>query len=119
MPDALKRWFSEDFAAINGELLAQVRQWVAANDRTVYPAVYKLLAEADIGLEESIRSIGCPTLVMTGTHDILIPSENSRLLAERIRGSKLVLIEDAGHIFFVEQPDAASAALLGFIESIP
>ena len=67
---------------------------------------------------DRLEGLDVPTLVMAGSHDILIPTENARLLAKRIRRSTLVLIEDAGHVFMVEQPDAASAALLHFIEGI-
>jgi 3-oxoadipate enol-lactonase len=38
-----------------------------------------------------------PTLIITGTEDILIPAENSRILAEAIPNSRLVEYPGAGH----------------------
>ena len=43
-----------------------------------------------------LGAITAPTLVVGGTRDRLVPPANSRLLAQRIRGARLELI-DAGH----------------------
>lgn len=47
---------------------------------------------------ERLPEINIPTLVMAGDGDRLIPVENSRILAERILGSKLVIYKNAGHL---------------------
>ena len=60
--------------------------------------------------------IACPTLVITGKDDVLISWENSRILAERIPGAKLVLLEPAGHVFWLEQPEQSRAAILAFLQ---
>ena len=59
--------------------------------------------------------IEAPTLVLHGTEDLTVPVENARLLASRIPGAELVLLEGAGHLYHSEQPDAADAAVLDFI----
>ena len=51
------------------------------------------------------REIKAPTLVMHGTADTVVDPQNSRLLAEGIPDSRLVLLEDLGHLFFWERPD--------------
>jgi 3-oxoadipate enol-lactonase len=73
---------------------------------------------AGFDVYDRLEKLAVPTLVMAGTHDILIPTENAKLLAQRIPDARLELIEDSGHIFFAEQPDAASAALLDFIAGL-
>lgn len=70
-------------------------------------------------VHDRLPGLAVPTLVMTGSHDRLVPGENSRILASRIPGAEFVEIPDAGHIFFAEQPDAANAALLDFLERHP
>jgi pimeloyl-ACP methyl ester carboxylesterase len=104
--------------AKRGDRLAFIEATRKAHPHSAEELLKRAQGIASFGSYDRLESLDVPTLVMAGTDDVLIPTENSRLLAGRIRGSKLVLIEDAGHIFFVEQPDAASAALLGFIESI-
>lgn len=70
--------------------------------------VYDRLADLDV-----------PTLVLTGSHDQLVPKQNSSLIANQIPNARLVEIEEAGHIFFVEQPEMSNAALLDFVTQYP
>lgn len=61
--------------------------------------------------------ITAPTLVITGKDDVLISWENSRILAERIPGAKYVLLEPAGHIFWVEQKEKALNEIRTFLQT--
>jgi len=62
-----------------------------------------------------LPQIATPTLVIHGESDRLVPPENSRLIAERIPGAKLVTIPHAGHLFLTDQPEAAAHAILEFL----
>ncbi|MGH2679940.1 MAG: alpha/beta hydrolase [Actinomycetota bacterium] len=64
---------------------------------------------------ERLPGLRVPTLILHGTEDQAIPVENAKLLAERIPGAELVLLEGAGHLYHSEQPEAADAAVLDFI----
>jgi pimeloyl-ACP methyl ester carboxylesterase len=66
-------------------------------------------------VSDVLRHVDVPTLVMTGDADLLVPAENSTLIAERIPGAELVSVADAGHCFFQEKPAATNAALLDFL----
>ena len=65
---------------------------------------------------DRLPHIACPTLVITGKDDVLISWEYSRILAERIPGAKLVLLEPAGHVFWLEQPEQSRAAIMAFLQ---
>ncbi|MBI3304225.1 MAG: alpha/beta fold hydrolase, partial [Deltaproteobacteria bacterium] len=65
---------------------------------------------------DRLSQIACPTLVITGKDDALISWENSRILAERVPGAQLVLLEPAGHVFWMEQPEQSRAAILTFLQ---
>jgi 3-oxoadipate enol-lactonase len=65
-----------------------------------------------------LQNITAPTLVITGSEDVLIPPENSRLLAERIPDAQLRTITGGGHLFVVEQPQQFNEAVLGFLEGL-
>ena len=65
---------------------------------------------------DRLPSITCPTLVITGREDALISWENSRILAERIPHAELVIVEPAGHCFWLEQPVRSNEAILGFLD---
>lgn len=53
-----------------------------------------------------LGTLDVPTLVVCGRHDRIVPAANSRLLAARIRGAELTMI-DAGHD--LQQPASATA----------
>lgn len=63
---------------------------------------------------DALPRLTVPTLVLTGSHDRLVPTENSQRLAARIPGAALAVIQGGGHVFFVEQPEASNRALLDF-----
>jgi len=65
---------------------------------------------------DRLSQITCPTLVITGKDDVLISWENSRILAERIPGAKLMLLEPAGHCFWLERPEQSHQAILAFLQ---
>jgi pimeloyl-ACP methyl ester carboxylesterase len=44
-----------------------------------------------------LAEIACPTLIVAGSDDQAVPMHHARMLHEGIRGSKLVVIEGAGH----------------------
>ncbi len=67
---------------------------------------------------DRLPQIGCPTLVITGKDDALISWENSRILAERIAGATLVVLEPPGHMFWVEQAEQARTAILSFLSAL-
>ncbi len=50
-----------------------------------------------------------------GKLDRLVPVGNGELIATRIPGAKLVLIERASHLFSTDQPEAAETAILEFL----
>jgi pimeloyl-ACP methyl ester carboxylesterase len=60
--------------------------------------------------------IACPTLVMHGLQDELILPANGRILAERIRGARLIELAAASHWLMTDQTDAVVAALRAHIQ---
>jgi pimeloyl-ACP methyl ester carboxylesterase len=65
---------------------------------------------------DRLTEIECPTLIVWGARDSLLPLRHAREYARRIRGSQLRVIEDAGHVPMLERPGAFNAELLGFLE---
>jgi pimeloyl-ACP methyl ester carboxylesterase len=64
-----------------------------------------------------IAQITAPTLVIHGKSDALVPPGNGELIAGRIPGAKLVLLEHASHIFLTDQAQAAQKEILEFLLS--
>ena len=64
---------------------------------------------------DRLASIRVPTLITTGTEDILVPPSASEDLHALIPGSELARIPDAGHMHFIEQADAFNDLCLNFL----
>ncbi len=64
---------------------------------------------------DAVGSLKIPTLIICGIDDSLTPPKYSRYLNAAIQGSKLVLIEDAGHMVMMEKPEVVSRAIAEFI----
>jgi len=63
---------------------------------------------------DRLPSIKVPTLVIAGDHDEVDPSI-SRDMNALIKGSKLVVLPEAGHMTFVDQPVLFRKAVDGFL----
>jgi proline iminopeptidase len=80
----------------------------AERDETVYsPEVLRYFASQGYGgfdWLDHLRWISKPMLVIAGRHDRTCTVERSEEIAREVAGSKLVVIERAAHMTFVEQP---------------
>ncbi|HVS76410.1 MAG TPA: alpha/beta hydrolase [Steroidobacteraceae bacterium] len=61
--------------------------------------------------EAVLRSIRCPTLVVCGRQDGWSPLTRHEEMTGMIRGARLAVIEDSGHMVTMERPQAVTAAL--------
>jgi pimeloyl-ACP methyl ester carboxylesterase len=52
-----------------------------------------------------LPSIAAPTLVVHGRQDRIIPVANAQLIAERIPGARLQILEESGHLYTTEEPE--------------
>ncbi len=66
--------------------------------------------------QESLRAVAVPTLILCGREDRLCPVERHELMHGLIPGSRLTIIEGAGHLPTLETPDATTAALTRWLE---
>jgi proline iminopeptidase len=88
-----------------------------AQGRAIYsPEVLAYFAanEYAIEYEDQLGAITKPTLVITGEYDRTCTPRASRDLSAGIPGSELVIVPNAGHMTYVEQPDVYFPAVRGF-----
>ncbi len=110
--------FGEDFinrhpAEVRSFLESADRMPVAEGTRMVH-----LLASAEFDRSADVARITVPTLVMAGTDDILVPPENSRLLAARIPGARLLFYQGAGHSFIFERAREFNRDVAAFLKGL-
>ena len=66
----------------------------------------------------SIMKINIPTLIICGSEDSITPVMQSEFLKGGIPEAKLTLIENAGHLSNIEQPDAFNKGIINFISEL-
>lgn len=76
-------------------------------------AAFELLQTYDV--EPRLAEISVPTLVVVGRQDAFTPISQAERLHRAISGSELVVIEDAGHFNYAEQPKAFFAAVRSWL----
>jgi pimeloyl-ACP methyl ester carboxylesterase len=64
---------------------------------------------------DRLADIHCPTLVITGSDDKIVPAANSRILAERIPHAELAVLPGAGHGYLVEMAAESNTIVLEFL----
>ena len=97
-----------------------------------YDAVHRMMAQAPVdGIVAAIEammhrpdstpllaSIDVPTLVVVGDQDVLTPVKEARAMHEQIRGSRLEVIAQAGHLACLERPAAFNHVLTEFLGAL-
>jgi pimeloyl-ACP methyl ester carboxylesterase len=67
-------------------------------------------------LRERLPSITSPTLVITGDEDFICGPVCAEEICAGVKGARMVVVGDAGHQLFVEQPQAFHDEVADFLE---
>jgi len=98
-PDGVARWLELEHQATPGGLRRQ-------------PTANKLTFAA-------LAALDMPCLLLTGDGDLFAPPAAQRMVAPHLRRAETVVIAEAGHSAYWEQPEAFNAALIGFLKRNP
>jgi pimeloyl-ACP methyl ester carboxylesterase len=91
----------------------------AMNEETGAEA-YLRQQQAIIGRADSrpgLAAITCPTLVLVGDEDQLTLPGLAHEMAAGIRGSRLVVVPECGHLSTMERPEKVTSALVEWMQS--
>jgi 3-oxoadipate enol-lactonase len=93
------------------------RDDLVASLRAVHRESYLKTLEASVAQDQAaaIERIRAPTLVVTSEDDRLYPPAIAQDMVRRIPGARLALIERAGHLSNMEQPDRFNQVVLEFL----
>ena len=65
-----------------------------------------------------LSAIKVPVLIMVGSEDKITPPSAARFMHEKIKGSQLKIIDHAGHLSNMENPDEFNVQLRKFVASV-
>ena len=74
--------------------------------------------ELTVRLWEYLESLQCPTLVVKGDRSDVFSGRTADEMHNRIPGSKLAVVENAGHLVTGDNPSGFEKAVTNFIQSL-
>lgn len=114
-PSIIERWLSAGFRAADPIAVERVRDMLLTTPAAGYAACCGAIRDMD--QHEAIRSVdGRDVLVIVGEHDPATPAAAGHLIAQSMRGAKLVSL-DAAHISNIEQEAAFTQALATHLDA--
>ena len=100
------------FSEMSPERLAWINgQWSRAGKWTLKGAIACTLYD----VVEKLPLVKCPTLVVYGSRDIV--REGERELVAGIKGARSIIIENAGHLPHIDQPDVFIRSISDFLSA--
>lgn len=115
-----KRYVNKEFLAEHFETLyGDGKEGVSSfAQNMIAPSVkgylFQLTAMAGWSSLPFLRFLKVPTLVMAGDNDHIVPLANAKILQFMIKGAKLHVFNDAGHLFLITRRDESIAAMREF-----
>ena len=113
----IKNVFHPDSLINKREVVNDLRSTVFANSERIITAGLLALA-VRVETCSSLKAIKVPTLIICGREDAVTPLAQSQFMHEHIDGSVLKIIENAGHVSNLEQPETFNKYLLDFVNSL-
>lgn len=95
------RWFTPEFSRAEPGAVARFRAMLVSTPPEGYARGCEAVGAWDA--RERISAISAPVLVIAGAEDPATPIEHAELIASRIAGARLSVLERAAHLANVEQ----------------
>lgn len=105
-----------DKDALQDEVLNKIIEEKTNNPQPKFAYNRQLMAGASFDAEERVNKIKSETLILAGRGDRVVPYENANLLHQKIACSSVEIIDKAGHVFFMEQPEITNKLIIEFLE---
>lgn len=98
----------------------------------IYDAIHRMMAQAPVAgiigaLEamidrpdstSTLATVDVPTLIIAGDEDVITPPKESRIMQALIPGSRIEILQQAGHLSNVERPAAFNTVVSEFVGSL-
>lgn len=107
------RWLPPMLHPNHGALLAPMTEMVKRYTPDTFENQQRALLDRP-DARTVLSSIHCPTLILCGREDKWSPVAQHEEIAALIPGSRLVVVEECGHMSPVEQPQAVTGALVAW-----
>ena len=111
----ISRWFTPAFPSHRPDVVARIRGLLLSTPPEGYAGACEAIASMD--LREDLLRIRAPTRLIAGAEDLATPPGLSHEIARGIAGAEVVVVSGASHLATVEQPEAITGQILGYVTS--
>jgi 3-oxoadipate enol-lactonase len=101
----------------NNELISYTRKELLNTSHKSICDTLLALAEREETCS-SLMKISTPTLIICGSEDTVTPLVQAEFMKGGIAGAKLIIIENAGHLSNIEQPDAFNQIVQNYLDKL-
>jgi len=99
------------------EIVKRVRDMMLKTKPEGAAAALRGMAERD-DQTDLLAKVAVPSLILVGAEDAITPVADSEKMHQAIAGSRLVVIENAGHVSNLERTEQFNEAMLGFMKEL-
>lgn len=96
-------------------MIKEVLKMLAPTDAEYEQIGRQLACLGDADISSELSQVRAPALIIAGERDMLVPIEDARKLAAKLRGSRLHTLPNVGHSPFVEATDEVVTLIDGFL----
>lgn len=107
---------SDAYRAERPEEFEQLVRWRLADSPSLSTYYEQMRAGARFDVSRDVGRITSPTLVIHGAEDHYVPVANGVALAEAIPGAKLRVLDNAGHLVFIERYADVNREVVTFLK---
>jgi 3-oxoadipate enol-lactonase len=113
----LPKLLAPETVAERPEVVKRLRDMMVGTEPEGAAAALRGMAERE-DQSAFLSRIIAPTLIIAGNKDALTPVADAELLHREIGGSRLQIIEGAGHVSNLERPEEFNTALVKFLNDV-
>lgn len=113
----IKNVFCQNSLDNKKELVETIKNVILKTSQRTVVGTLRALAQRS-EMCASLNQISVPTLIICGKEDGVTPPIQAEFMYGKILNSRLQIIENAGHLSNLEQPDEFNKILIDFISSI-
>ena len=114
----IERWFTDAFRRERPDAIAQIREWVLANEGQNYAACRRVLAHGVVELIRPEPPIVAPALVMTCEYDSGSTPSMSYAIGSEIAGARVIIVPRLRHMGLMEEPELFARHVLQFLDDV-
>lgn len=108
--------FSDGFLQSNPPVLDRIRDQLLDRPQPDDAYQRQAMAPMDFNAEPRLDEIEHSALVITGSADRVVPPANGKRLAEKLPNAQLKILENAGHLCFIEQAETFNQTAIEFLK---